>query len=193
VLAYKTPWSILSAQHALILLAGYGSRVLASFFAKGILRIGYRIAFGLGLYYLCYQTNLAIHRYSADARNPWTYSHTVQAFPRLLLQVSELQRIEPAPMSLLVVNKDLGWPMRWYWRTNANASYESSVPETDLTASVIICDADALPAVQAKLGTRPYHNQGFYGLRPNENLIMLVEQSLWTRYENAQKDAAVTP
>ena len=62
-----------------------------------------------------------------------------------------------------------------------------------LTASVIICDADALPAVQAKLGTRPYHNQGFYGLRPNENLIMLVEQSLWTRYENAQKDAAVTP
>jgi uncharacterized protein (TIGR03663 family) len=193
VLAYKTPWSILSAQHALILLAGYGTRVLASVFSKGIMRIGFRIAFGLGLYHLCFQTNLAIHRYAADARNPWTYSHTVQAFPRLLLQVSELQRIEPAPMSILVVNKDLGWPMRWYWRTNANARYESSVPEAELTASVIICDADALPAVQAKLGTRPYHNQGFYGLRPNENLIMLVEQSLWTRYENAQKDAAVTP
>ena len=83
--------------------------------------------------------------------------------------------------------------MRWHWRTNANARYERSVPETDLTASVILCDMDLVPAVQAKLGARPYHNQGFYGLRPNENLVMLVEQSLWTRYENAQKDAAVTP
>jgi hypothetical protein len=83
--------------------------------------------------------------------------------------------------------------MRWHWRTNANARYERSVPETDLTASVILCDMELVPAVQAKLGTRPYHNQGFYGLRPNENLVMLVEQSLWTRYENAQKDAAVTP
>lgn len=193
MLAYKTPWSILSAQHALILLAGYGSRVLASVFAKGILRIGFRIAFGLGLYHLCYQTNLAIHRYSADARNPWVYSHTVQAFPRLLHQISEIQRIEPSPLNLLIINKDAGWPMRWHWRTNANARYERSVPETDLTASVILCDMELVPAVQAKLGTRPYHNQGFYGLRPNENLVMLVEQTLWTRYEAAQKDAVVTP
>jgi hypothetical protein len=52
---------------------------------------------------------------------------------------------------------------------------------------------ELVPAVQAQLGSAAYHNQGFYGLRPNENLVMLVEQSLWTRYEAAQKDAVVTP
>jgi len=190
VLAYKTPWSILSAQQALTLLAGYGTRVLASVFASGFLRFMFRLGFGLGLYHLCYQTNLAIHRYGADARNPWVYSHTVQAFPRLLHQVSELQRLDPAPLSILVINKDLGWPMRWYWRTNKLARYEPAVPQEDLTASILICDVEALPAVQARLGSRPYHNQGFYGLRPNENLILLVEQSLWTRYETARDQAS---
>jgi uncharacterized protein (TIGR03663 family) len=193
VLAYKTPWSILSAQHALLLLAGYGTSVLFSIFPKGLLRNGFRIALGLGLYHLCYQTNLATHRYGADARNPWAYSHTVQAFPRLLRQVSELQRLEPTPISLLVVNKDLGWPMRWYWRTNPNAHYEPTVPEQEPSASVMICDAEALPALQAKITSRSYHNPGFYGLRPNENLVMLVEQSLWARYETARNPEGGKP
>jgi hypothetical protein len=57
----------------------------------------------------------------------------------------------------------------------------------------MICDAEALPALQAKITSRSYHNPGFYGLRPNENLVMLVEQSLWARYETARNPEGGKP
>ncbi|MBL9133765.1 MAG: hypothetical protein JNG86_21320 [Verrucomicrobiaceae bacterium] len=194
ILAYKTPWSILSAQHALTLLAGYGAGVIASGMRRGFLRMGFRVAFGLGLYHLCFQTSLAIHQYCADTRNPYVYSHTVQAFPRLLHQVAEIQSITPEqPLSILVVNKDAGWPLLWYWRMNRNAQYATAVPEADISAAVILVDQELLPAVQQRLGGRMYHDGGPYGLRPNNTLVMLVEPALWERFSAAKQEAAVTP
>ncbi len=194
ILAYKTPWAILSAQHALTLLAGYGASVLAGVFRTGIMRFGIRIAFGLGLYHLCYQTKLAIHDFRADPSNPYVYSHTVAAFPRLLTQVAEVQAITPKqPLSILVISKDAGWPMHWYWRMNMNAQYTTTVPATDLTAGIILVEQEQLPAVQQRLGGRAYHDHGFYGLRPNNNLVMLIEPALWERFDAAKKEAAVTP
>jgi uncharacterized protein (TIGR03663 family) len=194
ILSYKTPWSILSAQHALVLLAGYGTSVIAGATRRGLLRTGFRIAFGLGLYHLCFQTNLAIHAYCADTRNPYVYSHTVQAFPRVLHQVAELQSLTPEqPLSILVVNKDAGWPLLWYWRMNRNAQYALGVPEAEISAAVILVDQEQLPAMQQRLAGKNYHDNGFYGLRPNNSLVMLVEPSLWERFSAAKKEAAVTP
>lgn len=194
ILAYKTPWSILSAQHALTLLAGYGASVIAGVMSRGIPRIAFRVVFGLGIYHLCFQTHLAIHQYSADPRNPYVYSHTVPAFPRLLTQVAEIQAITPdQPLSILVVNKDAGWPMPWYWRMNRDAQYSMTVPSSDISASVILVDQELLPAVQQRLGGRAYHDNGFYGLRPNNSLVMLVEPALWERFSAARQEAAITP
>lgn len=193
-LAYKTPWSILSAQHALTLLAGYGVSVVAVAVGRGILRIGWRIAFGLALYHLCFQTSLAIHQYRADVRNPYVYSHTQEKLPQLLQQVADLQKLAPQPpLSLLVVNKDAGWPLLWYWRMNRSAQYAVSMPESDVSAQIILVDQELLPAMQQRLGGRAYHEFGFYGLRPNNLLVMLVEQSLWDRFSAAKQEAAITP
>lgn len=113
-LAYKTPWSILSGQHALILLAGVGAASILAALRGKIARLIFKILFGLGLYHLIAQTSLAIHLYAADSRNPYVYSHTSTNLMRMLPLVRDLQKTAPdGAFDVLVVNRDAGWPLPW--------------------------------------------------------------------------------
>ncbi|MFO1482551.1 MAG: TIGR03663 family protein [Verrucomicrobiaceae bacterium] len=190
-LAYKTPWSILSAQHALILLAGVGAAATSQSIRGKIPRLVYRIAFGYGLYNLIAQTNLAIHLYAADSRNPYVYSHTTTNLLRLLPVVRDLQKIAPDDaFDVLVVNRDAGWPLPWYWRDIKSARYATTLPET-IDARVIIAEADMKTDLEAKLGGKNYFMQGPFGLRPGVMLNLWVEQSLWDRH-NLRKQQEAT-
>ncbi|MCB1279750.1 flippase activity-associated protein Agl23 [Prosthecobacter sp.] len=192
-LAYKTPWSILSAQHALTLLAGVGAAAISRALTGRIPRLAFRIAFGIGLYHLIAQTNIAIHNYAADSRNPYVYSHTSTNLMRLRPQLRELQKIAPDDnFNVLVVNRDAGWPLPWYWRDIKTVRYESTLPET-LDARVIVAETDMTPAVEAKFDGKTYFKQGPFGLRPGVLLNMWVEQSLWDRYKLRKEQEATAP
>jgi len=190
-LAYKTPWSILSGEHALILLAGVGTAAISQAIRGKVLRLVFRLAIGLGLYHLIAQTSFAIHLYAADSRNPYVYSHTSTNLMRLRPILRELQQTAPDDaFEVLVVNRDAGWPLPWYWRDIPSVRYAAVLPET-VTARIIIAEPEMKAALEAKLGDKPYVMQGPFGLRPGVLLNLWVEQPLWERY-NLRKQQEAT-
>lgn len=195
-LAYKTPWAILSAQHALTLLAGVGAAAISSALSGSFSRLAFRIAFGLGLYHLVAQTNLAIHLYAADSRNPYVYSHTSSNLLRLLPVIRELQKTAPdGAFNVLVVNRDAGWPLPWYLRDIKSVHYATTVPDK-IDARVIIAEPEMKTALEAKFDGTSYTSLDLYGLRPGVMLNLWVEQSLWDRNtlrKQQQKKEAPAP
>lgn len=192
-LSYKTPWSILSAQHALTLLAGVGAASISQALSGKIARIIFRVAIGFGLYHLIAQTNLAIHRYASTEHNPYVYSHTSTNLMRLLPQIRALQKIAPdGAFDILVVNRDAGWPLPWYWRDIKTVHYATTLPET-IDARVIIAEIGLQPAIEAKLGDKKYVAHDIFGLRPGVMLNLWVEKSLADRLELSKPQSAPAP
>lgn len=175
VLSYKTPWCILSAQYSLTLLAGVGAAWIWTWLDGRITRFLYKIAIGVGIYFLCGQSKFATMEYRADQRNPYVYSHTTTDLLRLVTEVRKIAEEKGATFSAQVINRDSGWPLPWYWRTLPKVGYQMAVPE-GIDAPVIVVDSDQLPVVKAKLGDREYEERGPYGLRPGIYLTLLVEK-----------------
>jgi uncharacterized protein (TIGR03663 family) len=179
ILAYKTPWSILTAQYALTLLAGVGAAALWGLFDKGIPNLFYQVAIGLGVYHLCDESMLAIGPYKADPRNPYVYSHTTTNLLQLVGTVRELAALTPdSPPAIQVINRDQGWPLPWYFRSLPNVGYHA-IPPVHLQADIIIAEDSQRDAVLSQLNASDYQDTGFHGLRPGVPLIMLVRQDLW--------------
>ena len=192
-LAYKTPWSILSAQHALTLLAGVGAAAIASTLTGHFSRTVFKILFGLGMYHLISQTSLAIHLYAADSRNPYVYSHTSTNLMRLLPKVRELQKTAPDDaFNVLVINRDAGWPLPWYWRDIKSVHYVTAVPET-IDARVIIAEPDMEAALESKFAGKNYASHDLFGLRPGVMLKLWIEQSLSDRHTLRTEQKATAP
>ncbi len=181
ILGYKTPWSILGAQHTLVLLAGVGAAAIWHFAEGRIMRVVLALLFAAGAWHLSKQTSLSIHDYRADPRNPYVYSHTSGKFPDLVLMIERLSRLRPDTFSMQVINRDNGWPMPWYLRSMKNIGYQIDTPPA-LDAPVILVDVEKQAEVEARLGGKAYDSSGIYGLRPNVNMTMFVEKTLWDQF-----------
>lgn len=182
ILAYKTPWSILSAQHALTLLAGVGAAALWGLFSKGLANISFQVALGLGIYHLCDESMLVIGHYKADPRNPYVYSHTSTHLLQLVGTVKELSQLTPDdPPAIQVINRDQGWPLPWYFRSLPKVGYQATppTPPTPLTSEIIIAEESQRAAVLSQIDASDYKDTGLHGLRPGIPLLMLVKQDLW--------------
>lgn len=180
-ISYKTPWSILSAQHALTLMAGYGAATLWTALPGKFSHILQRLVIIGGIYHMCAQCMLAIDQYRADARNPYVYSHTTTNLINLVDTVRELVTLDPLHSKVQVISRDQGWPLPWYFRNLKNVGYQANVPAT-LDAPIIIFDSDQKPDLDRLLFGKMYQETGPYGLRPLLFLNMLVEDSLWKRH-----------
>jgi uncharacterized protein (TIGR03663 family) len=182
ILSYKTPWCILSAQHSLTLLAGAGASWIWTSLSSRVAKLVYQLVLGLGIWHLCYLTSITTGSnpalpYEADSRNPYVYAHTSPNLRRLLEEVKKI-RAERAPESpdMQVINQDSGWPLPWYWRTQPNVGYQTTIPEK-LTAPIIIVDSEQLPDVKSLLEGRDYRERGPFGLRPGVLVSILVDQA----------------
>jgi uncharacterized protein (TIGR03663 family) len=182
ILAYKTPWSILTAQHSLTLLAGAGAGALWNLFAGRLARLVLKVLFGLGIYHLCSQTMLVIDHYRADSRNPYCYEHTSTHLMELVERMQRFAALEGDSFSAQVINADSGWPLPWYWRNLPNIGYRTS-PPAKLKESVIVFDAELLNTVRSRLGRNLSYNEGsYYGQRPNRTLMVFVKDDLWQKF-----------
>ena len=178
-LAYKTPWSILTAQHSLTLLAGVGAAALWGVLDRGLANLAFQTAFGLGIYHLCTQTSLAINAYKADPRNPYVYAHTSTHLLQLIQTVRKLEALDPAtPLTIQVINRDHGWPLPWYFRDLPTVGFQTSPPGR-IDADIIIAEASQRASVMAAITAGDYRDTGLHGLRPGVPLIMLVKAPLW--------------
>lgn len=178
VLSYKTPWCILSVQHSLTLLAGVGAWWLWTMFTGSIGQLVYKVAIGVGIYFLCGQSKFAIEEYRADQRNPYVYSHTTTDLLRLVGEVKKIAAEKGESFSAQVIDRDSGWPLPWYWRTLPKVGYQMDVTSSGTTAPVLIVDADLLPVLKTQLGEQAasYTESGPYGLRPGLYLSLLVQK-----------------
>lgn len=183
ILSYKTPWSILSAQHSLTLLAGVGAACIWSTLMPGkMMRLGFNLLLTVGIWHLCEQsirltgthTNPQFD-YSADPRNPYVYSHTQKSLLRMIGEVKAYVGEDTAKMKIQVITPDAGWPMGWYWRTWKRVEYLETVPAT-LDAEVIVADVEFYDAVKAKLPPGAYTEHYPYGLRPGIILALFLKK-----------------
>lgn len=190
ILSYKTPWCILTAQHSLTLLAGVGASWLWSACQGAVARLIYKVAVGVGIYFLCGQSKFANEEYRADQRNPYVYSHTTTDLMRLVSEVEKVAASLGSGFSAQVINRDSGWPLPWYWRALSKVGYQVEVP-AQVEAPVIIVEADQLPSLKARLGSRAdaYTETGPYGLRPGVHLWLLVSKEMAASAARTQEAA----
>lgn len=183
LLGYKTPWSILCAQHTLSVLAGVGGAAIWRWAGNRWARTLVAVLIGAGVWHLCQQCYLAIHIYRAGPHNPYAYSHTLPSLMGFVDQVGKLEALQPDAFSLQVINREWGWPLPWYFRRLKNAGYPDKVPDQPFDASVIIYDSDQQAALDAVIASDRYELAGHAGMRPGTPLLnMLVEKSLWDQY-----------
>ena len=198
IVPYKTPWSILSVQWALTLLAGVGANSFYRAFSSRLYRLVAGLLLMAGIYHLCFQTKVTlyhpVHPGTPDQPNlnaPYVYSHTSMSALKLVSRLRELAAFAPKEFACQVINADSGWPLPWYLRDLSSLGYQVQVPDA-LTAPVIVADGAFLPAVQAKLAGKAYESD-FFSLRPDVNVTLLVEKNLWDRYLAAKSGEPTKP
>lgn len=188
---YKTPWSILSSVHGMILLAGAGAIVLLRITpclpkAHGALRYTPKVLVGLVLAALTvqlgWQSYLANFDYYDDPRNPYVYAHPVSGVQRLGERAEAIAQHVPDGHNMLIraITPGLNyWPLPWYLRRFANVGYWQDVPQ-DCDAPMIITTAQLAPEVHPRLKDE-YQSEN-YGLRPGVRLVVFIRKDLWDAF-----------
>lgn len=179
IIPYKTPWTILSSYHGVVLLAGVGVGALYHLSSHKVWRL---LVVGMlvsGLWHLCLQSKRANDRFAADSRNPYVYSHTNPLLMRLIDMLGELQALMPEGQHLRVhvFERDHGWPLPWYLRDMPKVGYHNS-PRSGLEADVFIVESRWREQMLAELGD-DFARGGFHVLRPAHTLDILVREPLW--------------
>lgn len=188
VIPYKTPWTFLSVQHALILLAGVGAQVLLGFSRRATWRFVWAVLMIGGVYHLCAQSMFTIRdRGQANLRGPYIYSHTTTNAMKLVQKLRALYEFKKEGFALQVINIDSGWPLPWYLRNIPAIGYQTQVPEV-VDAPIIVVDADLATTVQTRLKGKTYESD-IFGLRPGVNVVLLVEKSLADAFRASKKPA----
>jgi hypothetical protein len=144
IIPYKTPWTILSVQSALTLIAGSGIQWLFSLLRQRFLRTALAVGVTAVLYNLCSQTMMTLSdRGQPNMRAPYVYSHTAIAAKHLIKRIDELSSLQPETFSMQVVNQDSGWPLGWYFRRlKDRIGYYNTTPAKLPDAPVLLVDRD---------------------------------------------------
>lgn len=163
VIPYKTPWSVLSVDHAFALLAGVGSASLLRLMPGVVLKTALGTMLTIGIYNLCDQTALATDyryqeaRYSASDLNPYVYSHTSTKVPQLAQHIHALAALHPLgkDIPVQVIDVENGWPLPWYLRDLRHVGYQSKLPPNLREAAVIVVDQDMAAQAAEDVTPRP--------------------------------------
>lgn len=181
VIPYKTPWSMLSLIHGLILLAGVGAAGLVKWVpwaAWPVLALA-----GAHLAFQSVRGNSA--RFECDERNPCVYSHTSRDAIRLVERVHQIAAVNPDGHQMLVkVMAKEYWPLPWYLRDLPNVGYWDK--PTDPTGAAIIISS---PEFNIDFGDG--WQTEFFGLRPGVLLQVHIRRDLWQKFLETRSGARV--
>ncbi|MGI8603006.1 MAG: flippase activity-associated protein Agl23 [Verrucomicrobiales bacterium] len=184
MITYKTPWTILGAEHALVILAGLGAATLVSVQFKKAVRVAIKVFLCLGTIHLGMQIWRQNFAAPADPeRNPYVYAHTSPDLLRLVdainKQASSLD--EPSKLSIIIVHPEYGFPLPWYFRQYQRVGASNQLPteSTELEAAdVIIMSDDAVALVGALMNATHRALKDLYELRPGVRLGVLFRRGL---------------
>jgi predicted membrane-bound mannosyltransferase len=182
IIPYKTPWSMLSFLHGMILLAGVGAVTLVRWARWLPLRVVAALLIALAAFQLGNQAWRASYLYAADFRNPYVYAHPAADVLRLAERVEDLAKASPEGHSLLVkVIRPGGdyWPLPWYLRKFERVGYWAEVP-AEPDADIIITSPEMQPALDPAL--KNVYQVELYGLRPGVYLTVYIRRDLWETF-----------
>jgi predicted membrane-bound mannosyltransferase len=181
LLAYKTPWCLLSFWHGAVLLAGVGAAVLLRTAVNGAWRGFVTAVLLAGAAHLAGQAWRANTDYAADPRNPYVYAQTSPDLLRLVSQIEGLAAADPRRFDLLlkVIAPDGDyWPLPWYLRRFKQVGWWDHLPE-DPFAPISVVSADLHAALDEK---KTHLMVGYFQLRPQLFLELYVQTNLWQEW-----------
>jgi len=181
LLAYKTPWCLLSFWHGAILLAGIGAAVLIRTARNSSWRSGVIALLAVGAAHLAWQSWRANVTYATDTRNPYVYSQTSPDVFRLVSQLESLAsadlRGHDLTIKVMAPEEDY-WPLPWYLRRFERAGWWDHLPE-DPFAPVMVVSAKLHAALDEK---KTHLMVGYFQLRPQVFLELYVQLDLWQEW-----------
>jgi len=189
-ISYKTPWCIMGAWHALLLMAGLGAETLVRLFWNVWAQRVVIALLALASAHLALQSYRATRDFATDSRNPYNYSMTA---PDVLSWVEKLHRfaeIHPDGYKLRIDQSDLsgGWPLPWYLsRPFPNYRWEGGSMDLD-SAAVLLLSPEREENLKSQLAeagqSEVLENFVSYPmtLHPSATLQVYVRKSLWEQY-----------
>jgi len=184
LIAYKTPWSILGAEHAMVLLAGIGAATLFSAPWGRIYQLAVWVVLLATAGYLGRQVWRQNYQWPADAaHNPYVYSHTSPDVLRLVRQVNEAAQArggDPRDFSVFIIHPESGHPLPWYFRHLGGGATTALPDDSSLLAAadVIITVPEAASLLGALVSSSHREVQETWLLRPDAPLRALFRRSL---------------
>lgn len=182
LIAYKTPWSMLSFFHGMILLAGVGAAALVRAMRWKPLQAAMALAILAGAAQLAQQTYKGMTVYAADPRNPYVYAHTAPTLVRLTDRIHDIACFAPEgnAMRVDIIAPDGDyWPLPYYLRDMPHVGYWPTIPDP-LEAPVFVTPTALHEEIAARVGDT-YHME-FYALRPGVLRLLYIRNDLWEAF-----------
>jgi hypothetical protein len=181
LIAYKTPWCLLSFWHGMVLLAGVGAAMLLRGLRQRVPQAAVCVLLLGGAGHLAWQAwQLSVPR-SSDPANPYVYAHTSANLLELVDQVEALAQASPEGHQVLVKVVAPGndfWPLPWYLRGFTQVVLLNDLPANPF-APIMIVSAK----LEARLEQKPgWIMAGYYQLRPQVFFALYVQSDLWQAY-----------
>jgi hypothetical protein len=188
LIAYKTPWCILSFLHGWILLAGIGTASFVEWCRNACPKGSVAILLALLLVPAFATFRLAqraVFRYAADPRNPYAYAHTSPDFMNLVRRIGNLADASPKGNGLyvqVIAPPDATWPLPFYLKRLPNVGYwtdAESVPgkvKPDLIISTPAFETDPADFLSE-----------YYGLRTDTLLALHIDHALWNQFLDSRR------
>ena len=195
---YKTPWSMLSFLHGMILLAGVGLAVLLKMSTGWLEKT---IFFAVIIFFfltLPFQAYLGSFRYYTSPSNPYVYAHPTGDVIDISRRIEQVAQVHPNGRNMyiqVICPRGDYWPLPWYLRSFPKVGWWGGVDVAVPSAPVIIASADIEPALIKKLYELPPPGQRelyvplfdeYMQLRPQVELRGYVKKSLWDSFRQNQ-------
>jgi uncharacterized protein (TIGR03663 family) len=190
---YKTPWSMLSFFHGLIMLSAIGAMMLKDMLRNTWLKASGMVLMAIGICHLLWQTILANGPFDADPRNPYVYGHTSRDIFTIVdtIHKAVLASSDGSQLYIEVICPgDDYWPLPWYLRSCTRVGWWNRVDDQVPAAPLIIC----APAVESDLAHKLYDLpppgeknlymplfEKYVELRPGVEIRGYVVKDLWDR------------
>ena len=195
IIPYKTPWSMLSLLHGLILLAGVGVGVMLTVARNGLAFAALCGALLVAGIHLAGQSWLATHRYEADPDNPYVYSHPTEDVIYIAERVQAFADVHPDGNDLyieVISPASDYWPLPWYLRAFPNTGWWEEVDMDVPAAPLIIAAPSVEGALLEKLYEKPPPGErylyvplfdAYTEIRPTVEIRGYVRKDLWDAYQ----------
>jgi uncharacterized protein (TIGR03663 family) len=166
LIAYKTPWCLLSFWLGMLLLAGVGASVIVN----GLQKLG-PVIVTLGIAQAAAQAWQASVPYANSSANPYVYAPTA---PDVLNLYSRLATFPIEPLFIMAPDNDY-WPLPWYVRRFKQTGYWDKIPEGPYPPLMLVSAMFRATLDEHKT----YAMVRIYELRPQIFFELYVRLDVW--------------